>query len=117
MESVGCQLEDLTYFFTAGAFGNYLNPQSAVAIGLFPDLPPEQMLPIGNSAGAGARLALLSISKRQEAEELARKITYFEMNANQDFMNKFTAGLFLPHSNLDAYPRVKARLEELGLIK
>lgn len=46
-------------------------------------------------------------------ENATRKITYFEMNANNAFMNRYTAGLFLPHSNLSAYPTVQAKLKDL----
>ncbi|MFZ5946184.1 MAG: ASKHA domain-containing protein [Bacillota bacterium] len=112
LESVGCSVEQIKFFYAAGAFGNYIDKESAVTIGLYPDLPRDQIIKIGNSSGEGAKLALLSQEKRQEMEEVAKKITYFEMNANQDFMNKYTAGLFLPHSNLDAYPTIKARLHK-----
>jgi len=110
LQSVGCSLSQIKYFYAAGAFGNYLDKESAITIGLYPDLPRNQIIKIGNSSGEGAKLALLSQQKKQEMEAVAKKITYFEMNVNQDFMNQFTAGLFLPHSNLDAYPSIKAKL-------
>ncbi|MGF7184858.1 uncharacterized 2Fe-2S/4Fe-4S cluster protein (DUF4445 family) [Desulfitispora alkaliphila] len=110
LEAVGCPMEDIKHFYTAGAFGNYLDTESAITIGLYPDLPRERIVKLGNSSGTGAKLALLSQQKRQELEEIARRITYFEMNANQDFMNKYTSGLFLPHSNLELYPSIKEKL-------
>lgn len=117
LESVGCPLSEITYFYAAGAFGNYINSESAVTIGLYPDLPRDRIIRIGNSSGEGARLALISKDKRQELKSIAKKITYFEMNANQTFMDKFTSGLFLPDSNLDAYPSIKTKLINMGIIK
>ena len=112
LESIGCSLQEVTYFFASGAFGNYIDPESAVTIGLFPDIPRDKIFRIGNSSLEGARLALVSQDKREEAARVAEKITYFELNASQAFMNKFNSGQFLPHTNLDAYPTVKAKLEQ-----
>jgi uncharacterized 2Fe-2S/4Fe-4S cluster protein (DUF4445 family) len=116
MESVGVSPADLSRFYAAGAFGMYLDLESSITIGFYPDLPREKMIRIGNSSGEGARQVLLSNSKRLEAEEIARSITYFELNANQEFMNRFVSSKFLPHTNLDYYPTVKAKLAERGLL-
>ncbi|WP_027357518.1 ASKHA domain-containing protein [Desulfofundulus thermocisternus] len=116
LESVGCELSDIDRFYAAGAFGQYLHLESAITIGLYPDLPREKMIRLGNASGEGARLVLLSNRKREEAEAIARNITYFELNANQVFMNKFIGSKFLPHTNLDYYPTVKAKLVERGLV-
>ena len=115
LESVGCAMTDIEAFYAAGAFGQYLDLESAVTIGLYPDLPREKMIRLGNSAGEGARLALISNRCRWEAEALLRTITYFELNASETFMNRFVGSKFLPHTNLDYYPTVKAKLLSLGL--
>jgi len=114
LEGVGCNHEEITYFYAAGAFGTYINPESAVTIGLFPDLPREKIVRIGNSSVEGARLALLSQKKREEIHGLAQKISYFELNNNQEFMNKFNSGQFLPHTDIDAYPTVKEKLKTMA---
>lgn len=116
LEGVGVGLSGLDRFYAAGAFGQYLDLESSITIGLYPDLPREKMIRLGNSSGEGARLVLLSNQKRLEAEEIARRITYFELNANQQFMNKFISSKFLPHTNLDYFPTVKAKLAERGLL-
>jgi len=115
LESVGCAVTDIGAFYAAGAFGQYLDLESAVTIGLYPDLPREKMIRLGNSSGEGARLALISNRCRREAEELLRTITYFELNASEAFMNRFVGSKFLPHTNLDYYPTVKAKLLSRGL--
>ena len=116
LESVGCSLGDIDNFYAAGAFGQYLNLESAITIGLYPDLPRERMIRLGNSAGEGARLALISREKIKELELIKERITYFELNANEVFMNKFVSSKFLPHTNLDYFPSVKAKMVQRGLI-
>lgn len=116
LEGVGCQIDDIKIFYAAGAFGQYLDLESAISIGLYPDLPRNRMIRLGNSSGEGARLALLSEDSRSEAEKIARNITYFELNANEEFMNKFVGSKFLPHTNLDFYPTVKEKMIQRGLL-
>lgn len=110
LESVGAGLAQIERFYAAGAFGRHLDLESAVTIGLYPDLPRDRMVCLGNSSGEGARQVLLSNQRRLEAEEIAERITYFELNSSQTFMNKFISSKFLPHTNLDYFPTVKARL-------
>jgi uncharacterized 2Fe-2S/4Fe-4S cluster protein (DUF4445 family) len=117
LESVGCGLEELEKFYAAGAFGQYLHLESSITIGLYPDLPREKMVRLGNSSGEGARQVLLSSEKRRDIESIAKNITYFELNANQTFMNKFVSSKFLPHTNMDYFPTVKARLASRGMLK
>lgn len=117
LESVGVPFTALGRFFAAGAFGMHLDMESSITIGLYPDLPRGKMVRLGNSSGEGARLVLLSNQKRLEVEEIAHRITYFELNANQEFMNKFVGSKFLPHTNLDYFPTVKAKMAQLGLLE
>lgn len=112
IEGVGCRWEDIGRFYAAGAFGQYLHIESAVTIGLYPDLPRQRMIRLGNSSGEGARQVLLSNQKRQAAEKIAAKITYFEMNADANFMEKYAGSKFLPHTNLEMYPSVKEKLQQ-----
>ncbi len=111
MENVGCAWQELNCFYAAGAFGQYLPIESAITIGLYPDLPRSAIVRLGNSSGEAARQVLLSRVKRLEAEEIAAKVTYFELNANTAFMEKFSGSKFLPHTDLDRYPSVKRRLQ------
>lgn len=117
LESVGCGLGDIERFYAAGAFGHHLDIESAVTLGLYPDLPREKMVKLGNSSGEGARMALMSRACVGEAGDIARNITYFELNASQEFMNKFVGSKFIPHTNIDYFPTVKKRLADRGLLK
>nr|WP_211230154.1 ASKHA domain-containing protein [Desulfovirgula thermocuniculi] len=88
LESVGLFPGDIGRFYAAGAFGEHLDLESAVTIGLYPDLPRERMVRLGNASLEGAKLALLSGEARKEAGVLARRITYIELNDSQAFMSK-----------------------------
>jgi uncharacterized 2Fe-2S/4Fe-4S cluster protein (DUF4445 family) len=73
----------------AGAFGSYLDLSSAVTIGMLPPLPLDRFRQVGNAAGMGAKMALISISKRLEAQTLARRIQYIELASAPGFMQTF----------------------------
>lgn len=111
LENVGCPWQDIGNFYAAGAFGQYLPVESAVTIGLYPDLPRTSIIRLGNSSGEAARQVLISRTKRNEAEAIASKVTYFELNANSSFMEKFVSSKFLPHTELDRYPSVRKKLK------
>ncbi|MGE5674314.1 MAG: ASKHA domain-containing protein, partial [Mycobacterium leprae] len=80
----------------AGAFGNYLRPESALAIGLLPPVPPERVVPVGNSAAAGAKLALLSAAARERAEALAARVQHIDLATHPDFEEIFMVALDFP---------------------
>lgn len=85
LESVGIQAEDLDGIILAGAFGTYLNLDTAIAMNLLPALPLERYRQVGNAAGAGAKQMLLSRSKRAQAIEIAQQIDYIELMVYPDF--------------------------------
>ncbi len=105
--SVGISLQDLESFYVAGTFGAFINPQSAISIGMLPDLPLDRYKALGNSSLAGAALALQSEKYHDEIDQIRERITYLELNVNQDFMNRFSAAKFLPHTNTKLFPSVK----------
>jgi uncharacterized 2Fe-2S/4Fe-4S cluster protein (DUF4445 family) len=109
VQSVGMDFSDIERVFVAGGFGNYLNIEKAITIGLVPDLPLDRFQFMGNSSVAGARIALVSNYAFEKAETIAKKMTYFELSVSHDFMNEFIAALFLPHTNQKLFPSVKGR--------
>jgi uncharacterized 2Fe-2S/4Fe-4S cluster protein (DUF4445 family) len=108
--AAGVGFADLAGFAIAGAFGAYVDAAQAVAIGMVPDLPLERFCLLGNSSLAGAKRALLSRAALAEVERIGRMTTYVEMNTSEEFMGRFTAARFLPHTDLDLFPTVRARL-------
>jgi len=107
--SVGMALRDLTRFYVAGTFGSFIDPRSAITIGMLPDLPLESYQTLGNSSLGGATLALTSADCLAEMDRIRDRITYLELNVNQDFMNRFSAAKFLPHTNRSLFPSVCVR--------
>ncbi|MGD8314202.1 MAG: ATP-binding protein, partial [Syntrophobacterales bacterium] len=107
LSSVGMSFLDLERIFVAGGFGNYLDVEKAIFIGLLPDVPPERVQFIGNSSLTGSRMALLSRHALQRANTLARQMTYFELSVDPKFYDEFVAALFLPHTDIEMFPSVQ----------
>jgi len=107
LKEVGLSLDIVERVYIAGGFGNYLDIDKAIMIGMLPDLPKEKFSFIGNTSIAGAYLCLLSQKMRQEAEDIARKMTYVELSVSHGFMDEYMSALFLPHTNIDLFPTVK----------
>lgn len=103
MEKYGCDHVDEVIL--AGAFGSYINKQSAMALGLFPDCDPEKVKAVGNAAGDGARLALLDVEKRREAARVARQVEFVETAVEPDFQARFMEALSIPHAK-DEFPHL-----------
>ena len=110
VQSVGISFDDIERFYVAGAFGNYIDAQKAIFIGMLPDIPVERFKGVGNAAGEGAIKLLMNRECIKEVEEICDKITYLEMNVRGDFMNQLTASLFLPHTDMKRFPSVRAEL-------
>ncbi len=108
---VGLQLQDIKRLYIAGGFGNYLNLEKAIMIGLLPDIERSRLQFIGNSSLVGARLCLCSQEAMNKAKEIAKRMTYIELSANSDYMHEYTASLFLPHTDIDRFPTAKRGLE------
>ena len=93
----------------AGAFGSFISKEHALLIGLFPDCDLENVYAVGNAAGDGARIALLSRAKRREAREAARWVDYVETAVEMEFQNQFVAAINFPHT-VDAFPHLEGLL-------
>lgn len=104
--TVGVVMEDLTTFYVAGTFGSFIDPQSAITIGMLPDLPRNRYLSLGNSSLGGAVMVLTTRRCVSEIDHIRNNITYLELNVNQDFMNRFSAAKFLPHTDPTRFPSI-----------
>jgi uncharacterized 2Fe-2S/4Fe-4S cluster protein (DUF4445 family) len=93
LEAGSVEATALEKFFIAGAFGSYLDPLSAMRIGLFPAMPLERIRQVGNAAGLGARQMLASATKRSEAERLASRIEYIELTNHPAFHKRFVRAM------------------------
>ncbi|MDB9823419.1 ASKHA domain-containing protein [Deltaproteobacteria bacterium] len=100
-------MSDIGKFYIAGTFGAYIDPLSAISIGMIPDLQPSRYIPLGNTSLTGATMALLSYKAQDEIRRIRDMVTYIELNVNQDFMNSFSAAKFIPHTDRSLFPSVK----------
>ena len=100
MSILGVAASDLDEIYLGGSFGSYLNPESAKIIGLVPDVDVDKIIAVGNSAGEGAKIALLSYRERQVAFELPSRIEYIELSGRSDFNDAFVEVLRFPDLEL-----------------
>ncbi|MGD0056250.1 MAG: ASKHA domain-containing protein [Methanomassiliicoccales archaeon] len=110
LRSLKFSFSDVQKIHIAGGFGNYIDTERAITIGLLPDLPFERFFFLGNGALAGARLTLLSAKKRVEARAVYDSMTYFELSTTQAFFDEFSSSLFLPHTDVEQFPTVQKLL-------
>ncbi len=103
---VGLEFTDLEQIFVAGSFGKHIDPRQAITLGMMPDLPLHVFNPIGNSSLAGAEEVLRSRQSRERCLALPGKITYLELNVNQEFMIRFSGCRFIPHTDPSLFPSV-----------
>jgi uncharacterized 2Fe-2S/4Fe-4S cluster protein (DUF4445 family) len=111
--SVGFPLEAVEQVLIGGAFGKYINVEKAVEIGLLPDMPWERFHFLGNTSVQGAYRALLDRNARDRVEDIAGRMTYVELSADNSFYDAFTSALFLPHTDLSLFPSVVRELEQI----
>jgi uncharacterized 2Fe-2S/4Fe-4S cluster protein (DUF4445 family) len=95
LNEAGLTEADVEGIVVAGAFGTYIDVGSAVTIGMFPPLPLDRFQQVGNAAGMGARLALLSASQRAKTLEIARRAEYVELTNEQNFSTEFARAMVL----------------------
>ncbi len=112
LKEVGFTFNDIQKVYIAGGFGKFLDIEKAVMLGMLPELAKEKFQYMGNTSVTGAYLCLLSRNLRSEAEEIARRMTYVELSVSSSFMNEYISGLFIPHTNIDAFPGVKKLMEK-----
>jgi len=107
-DSVGVPLEAVERVLIGGSFGKYINVEKGVQIGLLPDMPWERFQFLGNTSVLGAYMALLDHSARSRVQDIASRMTYIELSADNHFYDAFTSALFLPHTDVERFPSVHA---------
>ena len=112
VQSVGLELAEVEQVFIAGAFGQYINVEKAIQIGLLPDMPWDRFHYLGNTSVLGAFYSLVSRSMRRKVLEVAQKMTYLELSADNSFYDQFMSALFLPHTDITSFPSVLRLLNQ-----
>ncbi|MCF8024973.1 MAG: ASKHA domain-containing protein [Desulfobacteraceae bacterium] len=110
LNQVGVDFDMIDRVIITGGFGQYLDIEKSISIGLLPDIDRGKFHYYGNSSIAGAYMALLSDGCRREAKQICNSMTYLDFSSNPAFMNEFTSALFLPHTNLHQFPSASEKL-------
>lgn len=111
-DSVGIPLEMVEQVLIGGGFGKFINVEKAIQIGLLPDMPWERFQFLGNTSLKGSYLALLDQNARDRIAEIAGKMTYVELSADNRFFDDFTSAMFLPHTDMTLFPSVDTLLSK-----
>ncbi len=109
LASVGLSTADLDEIILAGAFGSYIDLDSAMTVGLLPETDPERISYVGNGSLMGCRMSALSNHIRQDVVDVVRKMTSFELSEVESFKDHYVASLFLPHTDSSLFPKVAER--------
>ncbi|MCK9363042.1 MAG: ASKHA domain-containing protein [Syntrophales bacterium] len=110
LQSVGLGFKDLDRVIIAGGFGRHLNLEKAIFIGLLPEMEMDKFTFVGNGSLLGARLLSFSQELLKETERIALMMTNIELSNYPSYMDEFVAALFLPHTDVNAFPNVMKRL-------
>jgi uncharacterized 2Fe-2S/4Fe-4S cluster protein (DUF4445 family) len=109
--SVGLSLDIVERVLIGGAFGQYIDVEKAIQIGLLPDMPYDSFQFLGNTSVRGAYMALISRKKREQVAEIGEMMTYLELSADNTFFDEFNAAMFLPHTDTSKFPSMAEVLE------
>ncbi|MDA3786144.1 MAG: ASKHA domain-containing protein [Deltaproteobacteria bacterium] len=110
VEEVGLAIGDLEQIILAGAFGSYIDLDSAMTIGLLPEVSPDKVIYVGNGSLLGSWMSALSNHIRQDVVDVVHRMTSFELSEVPDFKDQYVASLFLPHTDIALFPETGNRL-------
>jgi len=112
LEEAGMDFSMVDEIILTGGFGQYLNIEKAINIGMLPELDQSKFHYMGNSSIAGAYMCLLSDRYRSDARQISNNMTYIDFSSNNHYMDEFTSALFLPHTNINSFPTVMQKIKE-----
>ena len=113
LEASGTGEEALGQVILSGAFPAHSDLESAITIGLFPDLDRKKYRVIANTSLAGARAMLLDAGRIRDAKELAENMYCIQFASIPDFLVRMQAAKFVPHTDMGRYPTVKEKIESV----
>ena len=116
LSEVGMDVRSLDRIILSGGFGSYVDLQKAITIGLLPEIDPDKVTYVGNGSLMGARMSSLTNRIRQDVVEVTRKMTNFELSETVSYMDHYVAALFLPHTDINLFPKLRERMRARRLI-
>jgi uncharacterized 2Fe-2S/4Fe-4S cluster protein (DUF4445 family) len=117
LEEVGLRMQDIDRIYLAGGFGSYVDLEKAMVIGLLPETDPDRVRFFGNGSLMGAKMSCLTNRIRKDVVAVTKRMTNFELSETRSFMDNYVAALFLPHTDMDQFPKLKARLENRSALQ
>ena len=111
LESSGVTENEIQKCYLSGAFPAHSDLESAITIGIFPDLPREKYHMITNTSLEGARILLTNRERLQELHDLAENMYCVQFASIPDFLIRMQAAKFIPHTDMERYPSIKAKLD------
>ena len=112
LEEVGMSMGDIERVMLAGGFGSYIDLEKAMTIGLLPEIDPDRVVFIGNGSLMGCKMSALTNRIRIDVVEATKRMTNFELSETPSYYDKYVAALFLPHTDLNLFPKIKQRLAD-----
>jgi uncharacterized 2Fe-2S/4Fe-4S cluster protein (DUF4445 family) len=103
LERLELRFSDIRHFYIAGAFGNYLDIENAVNIGLIPDIPRDRIQFVGNTSIKGAKIVAFYKEALSEIERIREHTTYYDLMGAHDYVEEFKKALFLPHTDIELF--------------
>jgi uncharacterized 2Fe-2S/4Fe-4S cluster protein (DUF4445 family) len=110
LTEVGLSIQDIEQIILAGGFGSHVDLEKAIVIGLLPEMDADKVTFIGNGSLMGARMSSLTNRIRKDVVQVTKKMTNFELSDTASYMDNYIAALFLPHTDINQFPKLKARL-------
>jgi uncharacterized 2Fe-2S/4Fe-4S cluster protein (DUF4445 family) len=111
LEEVGLTMDMIEHIILAGGFGSYIDLDRAMTIGLLPEIDADRVTFIGNGSLMGARMSALTNRIRKDVVEVTKKMTNFELSETPSYMSNYVAAMFLPHTEIEKFPKTKQRIE------
>ncbi|MBF0113177.1 MAG: DUF4445 domain-containing protein, partial [Desulfamplus sp.] len=111
LEEVGLHINDIEEIILAGGFGSYVDLEKAMIIGLLPEIDPHKVIYLGNGSLLGAKMSSYTNLFRRNVGEVVKMMTNFELAETPSYMDHYVSALFIPHTELNYFPRLKARME------
>jgi uncharacterized 2Fe-2S/4Fe-4S cluster protein (DUF4445 family) len=116
LNEIGMSIDMIERIILAGGFGSYIDLERAATIGLLPEIDPDKVVFIGNSSLVGAQFIALNNQLRSEVVDLTAGITNFELSGTPSYMDHYVAALFLPHTDINLFPKLKQKIQYQKMI-
>ena len=110
LDACGLQIEDVGNIYLAGGFGTHIDIESAITVGIYPDVDRGKLILLGNTSLAGAKKMLMDGSQRERVSHFLESSTYLHFSEMDHFLENMVAAQFIPHTNGALYPSVKRRI-------